>query len=143
MKTQYIDLGLPSGRLWATENASIDDNTIDGKTYFNFNEAVKTFGNMLPSEKAWKELFNQCSRKWNKRRKGWVLTGPNGKTLFLPADGFLYWIDGISGYYWSSTRSSRKYARSVYFSDFDVHPLYNSHRLDRYSVRLCKPAGAQ
>lgn len=76
MALTFIDLGLPSGTLWATENAAVN-----GKTYFNFDEAIEAFGDMLPSAEAWKELFNQCSRKWNKRRKGYVLTGPNGNTL--------------------------------------------------------------
>ncbi len=38
-KPEYIDLGLPSGTLWATENE---------EGYFTFDEAVEKYGDSLP-----------------------------------------------------------------------------------------------
>lgn len=135
---QFLDLGLPSGKLWATENASLD-----GKTHFDFDEAVKTFGDMLPSKDAWKELFNQCSREWNKNRKGYILTGPNGNTLFLPADGYKDFLRNKigyigSGFYWSSSPSGVDEAQLVGFNSgyVDISQLCNS--MDGFSVRLSK-----
>lgn len=139
---EFIDLGLPSGRLWAAENEP---------GYHRFNEVVKTFGDMLPSAKAWKELFDQCSRKWDIDRKGYIFTGPNDKTLFLPADG---WQDrneetkdlksrgvhdvGNFGVYWSSTPYDVDHSMSVGFASGNVSPTSNYYRLVAFSVRLCK-----
>ena len=130
----WVDLGLPSGRLWTTENEP---------GYHQFDEAVKTFGDMLPSPEAWQELFDQCRRKWDDDRKGYVLTGPNGNTIFLPTDG---WHDkntsvfgvGVGGFFWSSSPDGEDYAKHVHFNSNDVHPRNYSHRLYGYSVRLCK-----
>lgn len=150
MARTFIDLGLPSGTLWATENEP---------GYHQYDEAVKTFGEMLPSKEAWKELFDQCDREWDSDRQGYVLTGPNGNTLFLPAAGWKDYdvktgepipenLGGIHnaaeyGYYWSSTLYGEKRAMSVFFDIFYVNPKNDKGRLFSFSVRLCKPAGAQ
>ena len=147
MARTFIDLGLPSGTLWATENEP---------GYHQFNKAVKTFGEMLPTIEAWRELFRQCHRKWNANRKGYLLTGPNGNTLFLPAEGWnecntitkrlnrknVYGV-GYNGQYWSSTIDSVYSAWTIYFSLGYINTRDISRRIDGFSVRLCKPAGAQ
>lgn len=139
MITNFIDLGLPSGRLWAAENEP---------GYHQFDEAVKTFGKMLPTIKAWKELFNHCSHKWDDDRKGVVLTGRNGNSIFLPANGYQRWsienkrlnvVDVAGeGYYWSSSPYSVRLARGVYIDSVSVNPWYLYYRRNAHSVRLCK-----
>lgn len=134
---RYVDLGLPSGTRWAVENA-----VMDGKTHFSFEEAVKTFGNELPSTEAWKELFDHCKREWNEKHKGYTLTGPNGNTLFLPAAGCrhrssLHYVGSI-GYYWSSSADSESNALGVQFCSGYVLPQDYLSRYGRLSVRLCK-----
>lgn len=101
----YVDLGLPSGTLWAANNA-----LPDGCQFCTHKEAVEEFGDELPSDEAWQELLDNCRAKWNKRRKGYTLTGPNGNSIFLPANGIIntdfgegIFDKGISGSYWSST----------------------------------------
>ena len=140
---KWVDLGLPSGRLWATENEP---------GYHQYDEAVKTFGKQLPSVEAWEELFDHCSRKWNwnKRRKGYILTGPNGNTLFLPAYGGQDWdfetkkpngrsdYVGLFGHYWSSAPYGTVCARyanicSEYADTQDYH-----RRLYGFSIRLAR-----
>lgn len=130
----WVDLGLPSGRLWAAENEP---------GYHQFDEAVKTFGDMLPSAEAWQELFDQSTREWDDDRKGYVLTGPNGNSIFLPTDGghdkntSVFGV-GVGGFFWSSSPDGEDYAKHVYFNSNDVHPQNYSHRLYGLSVRLCK-----
>lgn len=130
----WVDLGLPSGRLWAAENEA---------GYHQYDEAVKTFGKQLPSAEAWQELFDQCSRKWDDNRKGYILTGPNGNTIFLPANGWhgkntsVFGV-GVGGFFWSSSPDGVDCAKHVHFNSSDVHPRNYSERLYGYSVRLCK-----
>lgn len=137
-KLQFIDLGLPSGKLWATENIK-DEN--GNEAYVSFDKAVETFGDKLPTKEDWKELFEQCIHQYDEEHKGIVLTGPNGNTIFLPAKGF-YGSDsksyniGKRGYYWSSSDYNGPLKYSAYFSSGCIianNPL-SSHL--RFPVRL-------
>lgn len=69
---------------------------------------------VMPSWEKQKELTNNCSKEWTtfKGVNGYIVTGPNGSKIFLPAAGYksadghyqneLYGL-GVSGYYYSST----------------------------------------
>lgn len=134
----FIDLGLPSGKLWATENIK-DEN--GNEAYVSFDKAVETFGDKLPTKEDWKELFEHCIHQYDEEHKGIVLTGPNGNTIFLPAKGF-YGSDsksynvGESGDYWSSSHYNEPRKYSAYFSPRCIianSPISSSLRL---SIRL-------
>lgn len=77
----------------------------------------------MPSKEDWLELINLC--KWTKStlngHKGWLIEGPNGKTMFLPAAGWYIGDDvrkgeGTYGMYWSSTLHY-KYSFDAYAFD--------------------------
>ena len=141
MARTFIDLGLPSGTLWATENEP---------GYHQFDKAVETFGEMLPTIEAWQEIIKNCKRKWDDKRDGHTYTGPNGNTIFLPAAGLQYWDhdtkklidttyeDDIYGYYWSSSIHDKTTAYNICFYNGAVYPQDNSTRYHGFSVRLCK-----
>ena len=122
----YVDLGLPSGKKWATTNIGADTES-DAGSYFAWgeistkNEYTKDnakvypfqsslgsiIGNpkydaakyswqsswQLPSKEDFKELYDNSKMQWVKinGKYGRKITGPNGKSIFLPASG---WIDG-------------------------------------------------
>ena len=134
----YVDLGLPSGKLWATENVKIGT-----KSHFSFDEAVKLFGEHLPSKEDWKELFDNCKCKWEKERKGFTVTGPNGNSIFLPAAGYRYstGVDdvGSSGNYWSSSVYDADHAYHVNFNGVGLTPQVNH---DELTFDKVKQAGA-
>ncbi len=144
---EFVDLGLPSGLLLATENVK-DEN--GNEAYFTFDEAVKKFGNSLPTKEQWHEVFENCSCKWDDERKGYVLTGPNGNCVFLPAAGFRNGASvnnvGAGGCYWStSTPYSGRvdFAYGVRFYSVGMAPRdlsyrYLSYRYNRFSVRLAR-----
>lgn len=133
---EYVDLGLPSGLKWASCNvgaSSIDEygdyyafGEIDVKnsytkynTKLNIKPASEVFdvakiklgGNWrLPTLEEYMELINKC--KWafitQNGKKGYIVYGPNGNSIFLPAAGYrhgssLYYA-GEFGLYWSNTR---------------------------------------
>ncbi len=77
----------------------------------------------MPSLDEMSELRDKCTREWTQQNgvNGIRVTGPNGKSIFLPAAG-LRWDDylnsfGSNGYYWSGTLGSggEDGACSLYF----------------------------
>ena len=140
-KLHFIDLGLPSGKLWATANVK-DEN--GNEAYYSFDDAVNAFGKNLPSKDDWKELFDNSTYKWNKKRKGYDVTGPNGNSIFLPAAGHPYDVRvlfvGSEGNYWSSSVyvNNKDLAYHVYFYSRYLYPQHATYRCSGYSVRLCK-----
>lgn len=134
---EYVDLGLPSGTKWKTTNETNPNDTCD---FFTYDEAMEKFGNQLPTSKQWMELKTECDWSWNDIKKGYEVTGPNGKTIFLPAaagrfcDGEVYGV-GSHGSYWSFTATGSDDAWGLYFSSLLVDVHYN-YRCRGQSVRL-------
>ena len=156
----YVDLGLPSGTLWATRN--IGANTPEepgdffawGETepkeeYYMSNYKWYDYDNELytkyctdsdygmiddkeleprddaawanwgsswrmPSLEQLRELREKCSWEWIERNGtyGYLVTGPNGNAIFLPAAGNSHTSPNRQGYYW---------ARSLMRSDEPTH----------------------
>lgn len=203
-----IDLGLPSGTIWADRNIganspegygnyyawgetspksdyswatyfdALDNNGNAFKTYFlydkNFNKGEITIvgTNRDAAKKNWsdswrmptgpqiKELFDKCIWKWTRQKgiNGYLLTGPNGNSIFLPAAGFMhrrtlnekgescnYWCGDLyetkkryeqmlefekDPKYWSSTQ----YATSI-FGDKDFQRKSEIYRRRGHSIR--------
>ncbi len=127
----YVDLGLPSGTLWKTSNEN---------GFYTYDEAVSKFGDNLPSKKRWKELKNECQWTWT--GSGYKVTGPNGNSIVLPAEGWRALLGALSsvgseGYYWSSRSSGTEYAWHFFFQSGGMS-LSESERFVGYSVRLVK-----
>ena len=144
----YVNLGLPSGTLWATCNVGANSPEEYGD-YFAWGEtqpksdydesnykfrissvltkycfsdtkavlespddaATVNWGAnwRMPTEAEYMELTRVCTCEWTTRngKKGSLLTGPNGNTLFMPAAGCYYrkGLDAteVNGFYWSSS----------------------------------------
>ena len=121
---QLIDLGLPSGTLWADRNLGADAPEETGD-YYRFGEIVaftddspeyvydKIEGDIagtdrdaatmnlgknyrMPTIVQIKELIDECKWKWTKQNgvRGMEVTGPNGNSIFLPASGYRNRSDG-------------------------------------------------
>lgn len=79
---EYIDLGLPSGTLWATKYiGATEESPFEIKMVYNDANRYK-----LPSEEQWREL-NKCRRTYGDHNI--IFTGLNGNKLILPVDS--YW----------------------------------------------------
>ncbi len=118
--TQFIDLGLPSGTLWADRNIGADAPE-DYGDYFRWGEttpftensddyeyrdlgeniagtkydaATAILGNdyQMPTHEQLKELLYNCTRELSTINGvyGMNVTGPSGNSIFLPAAGFRY-----------------------------------------------------
>ena len=96
----------------------------------------------MPTDAEWTELRTQCTWTWTTQNgvNGRLVTGPNGKSIFLPAAGFrddayLYYA-GSYGVYWSSSLNTGRPngAWYVYFLSDNVDRLGNG-RCSGQSVR--------
>jgi len=133
-ESEYVDLGLPSGVLWKKYNEGGSD------AHYTYNDAVRRFGNKLPTKDEFEELRTNCRWTWTGR--GYRVTGPNGNFITLPAAGDrdcygnMYSV-GENGYYWSSTPYKYDQVYCLYFYSNGVHKEYDSS-CRGFSVRLIK-----
>ena len=144
MKQEFIDLGLPSGNLWATENEVAENGQ---PLYATFDEAVKQYGDNLPTRDDWQELIDNVPHLWDKKRDGLLFVARNGAELFLPAMGIRYESNKYHvrnrGYYWSATAYDSYGAYYMRFGFDDVYASTSACRYYGHAVRLIKKGGKQ
>ena len=111
----FVDLGLPSGTKWKTQNQT---------GLYTYDDAISKFGNRLPTKDQWNELIIECVWEWT--GSGYKVTGPNGNSIELPAEGRRFGSEpyvcdvGKFGCYWSSTRADASYGpNSSWYLHFD------------------------
>lgn len=165
---EYVDLGLPSGLLWATCNVGADAPTAYGNYYawgettpcgttYSYSDNPETLpasadaatanwgaGWRMPTKAEFEELNSNCTRSWTTYNGvvGSFFTGPNGKTIFLPAAGFFYngetYDTGSSGSgkYWTSSydHDTESFATEFYFNASDTYVTTTS-RTSGFPVR--------
>ena len=157
---KFVDLGLPSGLLWAETNVGASSAADDGD-YFSWGEtkpkasyfpydysvvneitsqndaATINWGKecRMPSSSEFEELCSLCSWAWKsdyEGTSGYLVTGVNGNSIFLPASGYRYndsepASHGSLGLYASSSSGSEEYASYLTFKPIAVFPnLFNS-----------------
>lgn len=96
----------------------------------------------MPTVEEMKELVNQCSWTWSSRsgQNGFLVSGKNGNSIFLPAAGSCLSSDKINpgkeGVYWTSSLYSPVPSRAwmLSFSSAEVKSTY-SDRCYGHSVR--------
>ncbi len=93
-----------------------------------------------PKFDEWKELKEKCTWTWTTRNgvKGMQVTGPSGKSIFLPAGGCYgssVTYRGTQGHYWSASYGSDIWAEDVEFMSTDV----NYGLVDRCIGRSIRP----
>ena len=96
-KTVWVDLDLPSGTKWKSVNES---------GFYSYESAIENFGKYVPTKEQWQELRTCCVWTW--QEDGYLVTGNNGNSIFLPAAGYRSCNGdegdvGTNGDYWSST----------------------------------------
>ena len=133
---RYVNLGLPSGTLWKDENE---------RSYYSYDQAVSRFGKELPNKQQFEELINTCQWSWT--GNGYKVTGPNGESIFLPAEGCRDYPDeepnsvGSRCLYWSSSPYDDTDAWSLSAESSSIYMGgWTFHRRGGKSVRLVKIA---
>lgn len=145
---EYVDLGLPSGTLWATCNigANKPEDYGDFFSWDNGKTTTKNWGNgwSVPTLDQWEELLRKTKSTWTVRNgvNGRLFTGENGESFFLPAAGNRggdVALDGSMGFYWLRSR----YANGPHCYGFGPGPDHGSFcnsRRERYTIRPVRPS---
>lgn len=135
---EFVDLGLPSGTLWATCNVGASKPE-DYGDYFSWDEckaAAAKWGKGwgMPSKEQWEELKENTKSIWTTRNgvNGRLFTANNGNSLFLPAAGYRYGTSlnfaGAGGRYWSSSlyagNPSHAWGFNVYSGYYGMYYYY-------------------
>lgn len=83
-KTEYVDLGLPSGTLWSSDFIKEESNIC----YMTYGEASQL---AIPTKRQWDELAYKCQWKFCKKPEGvfYECIGPNGKVLKFQPFGYI------------------------------------------------------
>ena len=119
--------------------------TVDNKIIIESEDdaATKNWGNdwRLPNKYEIDELRDKCTWSWINRNGtyGYQVTGPNGKSIFLPATRYMDGVEqsGVSTYgsYWSSTLYTSITAWHLgFYSDYG-----NTYADKRYTGRAVRP----
>ena len=88
----------------------------------------------MPTSIEFEELINNCTWTWTVQNEvnGYLVTGPNGNSIFLPASGIIsgtsYFYTSSCGSYWTSTPSAMS-DRTAYDAG-DVDFTADSHAID-------------
>lgn len=154
----YVDLGLPSGLKWATCNVGASSpeeygdyyawgevetkweytrencktykkelNDISGNPTYDVARAKWGSSWRMPTKEEFQELVDEC--RWEREdEKGYIVTGPNGNSIFLPFTGHIYRnsrsYDMYFGYYWSSTPKPYNLYLAAYAHKVDYYYQY-------------------
>ena len=78
----YIDLGLSVK--WARCNIGANSPEDIGD-YYNYDEIEGKYN--LPTVDQVRELFEKCKIKYDKKKNGFTVSGPNGNSIFIPVGG--------------------------------------------------------
>ena len=138
---------------WTEDAAVKGDNKAelepeDDAAYVNWGSKWRT-----PTLEQLNELVNKCDWQWTTRNgvKGYLVTGLNGNSIFLPASGGRndhLFNDGKFAYYWSRTLCSPKklkleeadhhFAYIMFFNSFGDHEIWYDIRYDGIPVRAVR-----
>ena len=163
---EYVDLGLPSGTLWATCNVGANSpeeygdyfawgetepKTIYSRSNYGYSNADAAKANWdsdwcMPTKEQWEELRKNTTNKWTTRKgvNGLLFIASNGNSLFLPAAGYR-WNDetgyvGGSGHYWSGSfpTGNTRVAWGFIISSDGCDRSIDHGRFDGLSVRAVR-----
>lgn len=107
---EFVNLGMSSDTKWAVFNMELDGQSNHIAWDSLLEKVSEEWGSdwRLPSREDWEELMEECFWSWDiqKGMQGMLVKGPNGNTIFLPADGYMAQGNLMSfndyGAYWTS-----------------------------------------
>ena len=178
-----VDLGLPSGTIWAGWNVGASapqeygeyyawgevetkkSYREDSYAYYNISDdsyvnigteisgtkydavtAHEDWGAewQMPTKNQMQELIENCEWRWYVYNdiKGYVVTGPNGNAIFLPASGNMTYTylnyDGVRGYYWTSYGTGSSLAYGLQYTSSEIKVASTLFKHSGMTIRAVK-----
>ena len=130
-ESDVVDLGLPSGTLWAKGFEKDDDNSM----YFPY---IQTKRYNIPTKKQWEELVTDC--KWGVFNGVVRCTGKNGAWIDFGKTGGLSpsYNDGHKSYLWLSGDSIDAQNELACIYDADRKVIEKAFMGYKYPIRQVK-----
>ena len=140
--SNFVDLGLPSGKLWCKYNYGANEESDPGE-YLNQEEALDLLRfkeEKIPSKEDFEELCSHCDYKFikvNNVNGMEFYSLSNGNSIFFPAAGGYFFASLLykndQGIYWSSTSHGNYNGYELYFNSYEEVDSsaynYKEHRL--------------
>lgn len=120
----FIDLGLPSKTLWGIFNASKSD--------LSLSDAVKIYGDLLPTKEQVQELINECTWTFDRDKNGFSVNGKNGNSIFLPLK------DKVFGFYHTRSVLDDKHYIALSIDEIHKGELFSSLMDSAAFIRLVR-----
>lgn len=133
---EYIDLGLSVK--WANCNVGANSPEEFGQ-YFNYIDAIQLKDIKISTYEQWRELQDNCDCKLDKKKAGYIITGKNGNSIYIPIAG-----EGknnkdvkvMGAFLWSSTRANVVGINYTYFASFTIRKTKGLDLLDQLRYYL-------
>ncbi len=92
-KIEWVDLGLPSGTLWAKNDVNVE---------MTFDEAKTAYHVHVPSKRIAFELRKHCTIEWDNTTHNLIFTGPNGNSILFSCKNKYnrYWLNDRDKGHW-------------------------------------------
>ena len=134
---------------WGSDHYNLSKyNYSDGKTTLDAEDDAATVNwgapCRMPDSSEFQELYDKCDWSWKSNYNGingYLVTGPNGNTIFFPASGYrrndVLRYHGSQAIYWSRSLcgiDNADFAKCL-TSDRVPSPVCNHYRLYGYTVR--------
>ena len=135
----------PWGSIYNVESINSNDEypafkNISGTGYDAAWNELGTFFR-IPTQEEWNELNEKCQKEWitYHERNGYKITGPNGNSIFLPADGWINYAHhtdvDLKGYYRIGTQTTIDDAYSIVFDEKYYHERLSTNPQWAISIR--------
>lgn len=138
-KTEFVDLGLPSGTLWSTDYEVDGDNI----KYLPYDDA-NTYD--IPTKEQFRELLESCYWEFkyiSSISRMYTCIGPNGNHIVFYSKG--YKLAGVKResekiYFWvkSDSETTTKDAVFLYYHSGEIKKLTEMFSVNMLALRLVK-----
>ena len=128
---EYVDLGLPSGTLWASDYVKDGDEVL----FLPYPKALKY---NIPTEEQVDELqeFCEISRKSDGSNTAYIVLGPNGNAITFKGYGYMHlkdFEDSFDAYFWQVYESDNP--KEIQVPDFyNEEGIYKATLFGGYGI---------
>jgi len=99
----------------------------------------------IPTREEWKELREKCTWNWTSSNgiNGYMVTGPSGESIFLPAAGWIYGFSlyqrGSYGQYWGADIYEKQRTDQAFVNCFNENSTSDWNSCERYYGSTIRP----